>query len=203
MHPVPKGIIPGRYALVALVAAFLFFTGVTFAADPALTTRLYDYGPGISSQPAKALDFGDNKIALGESGRALYACQLKVYVVEPVSRYRDYGGHNYEFGFLDFAIDTALNLDYQVPFNKTATWDPAQNGIGTIDGSNIMVIAVIFNHMEGFPQFSYIYQGDTGDPFTAYLADACAAAIPGQTGYNETTGGYTHTVFLEECTWDG
>lgn len=200
MHQATKGITPLRCSLFALLAAFLFLTGITFAADPAMTTNLDDYGLGISSQPAKELDLGENGIILGESGRALYACQLKVYVVEPVSRYRDANGHNYEFGFLDFAIDTALNLDYQVPLNKTVTWDPALNGIGTIDGSNIMVIAVIFNHMEGFLQYSHT---DPDLLFTAYLADACAAALPGQTGYNEATGGYTHTVFLEECTWDG
>jgi hypothetical protein len=62
-----------------------------------------------------------------------------------------------------------------------------------------MVIAVIFNHMEGHQNYS---DPPGGSPFTAYYGDACAAAEPGQTGYNETTGGYTHTVFLEGATSD-
>jgi hypothetical protein len=183
----------------------MFLTGSAVADEFPGATRLDDVGLGVSGNPAEAPNIGGEQVKIGADGRAPYFCQLKVYVVEPVSRYRDNAGHNYEFGFLDFAIDTALNLEYQVPFNKTVSWDPALNGIDDpIYSDNIKVIAVIFNHMEGFPQYSYIVPGyPLGDPFTAYHADACAAAEPGETGYNEVAGGYTHTVFLEEATWDG
>jgi hypothetical protein len=195
----------GNWKGIVLLAAFILLTGNALADENFPATRLNNSEIGDNFQLFEQHDSYKREFTPGADGRAPYFCQLKVYIVEPISRYRDNNGINYEFGFLDFAIDTALNLQHQIPFNKTVTWDPDLNEIsGGISESNIKVIAVFFNHIEGFPQYSYIQPGyPVDDPFVAYHADACAAAEPGETGYNEVAGGYTHTVFLEEATWDG
>lgn len=188
-------------ALLFSLAVFLCLNGVLLASDQQSVLPQEIRSAMESATQQKAVDNAAEGISLGSNGRALYACNLKIYVVEPVSRYRDYQGHNYEMGFLDFAYDTSLNLDYQVPFSRSLSWDPAANGVSSITENNIMVIAVLFNHLEGFPKI--MTDGETNVPFTAYYSDACAAALPGETGYNEAGGGYTHTVFLEEGTQSG
>jgi hypothetical protein len=47
------------------------------------------------------------------------------------------------------------------------------------------------------------YSGFGTNPFDAYYVDASAGAFPGETGYNETDTGFTHSVFVEksDVTW--
>jgi len=191
----------GRIVYVTLfsLAIFLCLTGLLAASDLQSRVILKDSPAIEAAAPNAGQETGTEGVSLAGNDRALYPCQMKIYVVEPTSRYKDYYGHTYEFGFLDFAYDTSLNLDYQVPFSRTINWDPAANGVGTIQQSNIMVIAVIYNHLEAHPSFTT--DGSDTIPFTAYYSDACAAAIPGEIGYNDDSGPYTHTVFLEEATW--
>ncbi len=137
----------------------------------------------------------DQQVSLGEQGRGLYQGNLRIYVVEPDSRWEHEDGVAWHNGFLGFAYDTSLALAYQQTFNRSLTWTPPASLI-PIDQSNIKVIAVIYNTMEGYPADSDPYSEE--GLFTAYYCDATAAAEPGETGYNETTASSTHTVFLEE-----
>jgi hypothetical protein len=190
-----------RLVQVMLFSLVIFFylSGFLLASDQQSVLPADIRSEIGAASPQSQVNDATEGISQGLNSRGTYASQLKVYVVEPISRYKDYSGHSYEMGFLDFAIDTSLNLEYQVPFSKTAEWDPAQNGVGSIQGDNIMVIAVLFNHLEGHP--AYTTDGEDTYPFTAYYSDATAAALPGETGYNDASGDYTHTVFLEEGTW--
>lgn len=119
-----------------------------------------------------------------------YTGRLRVYVVEPVSRWNNYNQKPYHFGFLDFAFNENISLESQVTLKKSITWD------GDATESNIMVIAVVSN--------SHQNQGyanpPRGYPFIAYYTDATAAAKPGHIGYNSVTTNFTHTVFIEEAT---
>jgi Dockerin type I domain len=128
-----------------------------------------------------------------------YDGTLKIYIVEPISRWIDYDGYNFHFGFLGFAFDAPISLAYQESFNQSIIWDAAQAGYDPIADSNIMVIAVLFNS-EGNPAYS---TPPDSFPFTAYYVDGAAAAIPGQEGTNEVDGDFTHVVFLEAAlaTW--
>jgi len=128
--------------------------------------------------------------------RGQYQGNLRVYVVEPDSRWANQDGGSWYNGFLAFACDTMLSLNYQEQFNKSLSWTPVAS-LSPIDESNIMVIAVMFNKMEGHTSNSNYPPDDDGE-FIAYYADAAASAIPGETGYNDAAGEYTHTVFLEE-----
>ncbi len=121
---------------------------------------------------------------------APYTGRLRVYVAEPVSRWNMYNGQPYHFGFLGFAANEAVSSDPQDTFQISITWN------GDVTEQNAIVMAVVYN--------SESHQGyahpPSGNPFTAYYTDATAAATPGNTGYNEVTEDFTHTVFVEEAT---
>lgn len=125
-----------------------------------------------------------------------YGGQLRVYVVEPVSRWDDYDGNPYHYGFLDLAIDEILSIEYNDSYNKQVTWDAQQAGYDNVEEENIMVIAAIFNP-KGNIKYSY---PPNSNPFIAHYVDAAAAATPGTTGENTVTENFTHTVFVEEGT---
>ena len=122
-----------------------------------------------------------------------YNGHLRVYIVEPESRWIMENGDPYHYSFLDFAVDEEISIDYS--YNKNITWNP--NLGGGIDEDNIMVIGAVFNSTP-HERFSYV-----NHPFDAYFVDAAAAAIPDSIGYNKLTNEFTHTVFTEEgtATW--
>jgi hypothetical protein len=122
-----------------------------------------------------------------------YNARVKVYVVEPESRWSDYYYTPYGMGFLAFAYDTVVTMNYLDSLNRTITWDGAAAGFGDIQQDNIMVIAVIFS---GDSTLKYS-DPPLGYPFYAHAVDAAAAATPSQQWPNSTSGGYTHTVFVE------
>lgn len=125
------------------------------------------------------------------TSQSSYTGRLRVYVVEPVSRWNMYNGQPYHFGFLGFAVNEQISIEDT--YQKSVTW------AGDISESNAMVMAVVFNSE---PHQGYAHP-PSGHPFTAYYTDATAAATPGNTGYNTVTTGFTHTVFVEEgtATW--
>ena len=128
-----------------------------------------------------------------------YGGHLRVYVIEPISRWDDYDGNPYHYGFLDFAVDEKLSIKYLGVYNKQVTWNSSEAGYENIEENNIMVIAAIFNpkgcYKFAFPPFAHL--------FKAYYVDAAAAATPGTTGFNTVNEDFTHTVFIEEgtATW--
>lgn len=119
-----------------------------------------------------------------------YNGHLRIYIVEPVSRWNNYNNEPYHFGFLGYAYNENISIDQQTPFQKSITWN------GDVTESNVMVIAVVFNSHQNK---GYAYP-PRKNPFVAYYTDATAAATPGHTGYNSVTTNFTHTVFAEEAT---
>jgi len=132
----------------------------------------------------------NNESANGVVTSAPYTGRLRLYVVEPVSRWDMYNGQPYHYGFLGFAYNGAISIDPADTYTNSITWN------GDITESNAMVMAVVFN--------SESHQGyanpPAGNPFTAYYTDATAAATPGNTGYNVVNEDFTHSVFVEEAT---
>jgi hypothetical protein len=132
-----------------------------------------------------------------------YDCRLRVYVVEPESRWTDNTGfYHYDYGFLGFGLDSLLSVPYQQPTEVTGTWDVSQSSfVSDIASDNIMVIAVLFNAQDDGTGISDPYYDDPyGSPFTIYPVDAAAGATPGNPGADVAVGGSTHTVFIEEST---
>ncbi len=134
-----------------------------------------------------------------DSSQLAYSGMLRVYIVEPTSRWDNYDGDPYHFGFLDYAVEEELALPYGDTVEQTITWDPAAAGYSDVSPDNVMAIAAVFNPraQEGhaYPPFR--------NPFDAYYVDAAAAASPGETGQNVNDGQFTHTVLVEEgtATW--
>ncbi len=124
---------------------------------------------------------------------SVYNGTLRVYVVEPVSRYADSYGVPFDFGLLDFAYNQSISLGYTDTIRQTVIWNSASFGV--IQQDNIMVLAAVSNG-EGHTAYS-----SPGPPpsylFTANWIDAAAAAIPGQTGTDTASGSFTHNVLIE------
>jgi len=124
-----------------------------------------------------------------------YTGTLRIFIVEPVSRWDDRGGDPYRFGLLDIAAADAISVG-STAWEQTYSWDGDNHGYGNITSGNIAVIAVIFNSVgevkDAVPPYGYYY--------TSYPADAAALATPGSPGQNTTSPGFTHTVFAEEGT---
>ena len=80
-----------------------------------------------------------------------YDGHLRVYIVEPESRWNDAQGHPYHFGALALPIDKSLAIPQSQPcqlgdtYTFTKTWFGALNGFGDITEDNIMVIAAVFD----------------------------------------------------------
>ncbi len=129
-------------------------------------------------------------------GSLPYQGHLRIYVVEPESRWNNYDGEPYHFGFLDFAFNDMISLEYQEVFTNSITWDGNQAGFGDIQENNIIVMAALFN-----PEIHKGYSNPPmGFPFEAHYVDAAAAATPGNSASNTVNEEFTHTVFVEEAT---
>lgn len=127
-----------------------------------------------------------------------YQGYLKVYVVEPLSRWNDYDGDPYHYGFLDFAYDGDIEVSDSL--TKELSWNPSWKSNWDIDKDNIMVIAVLFN---GQSELRYSIPDTQQNEFDAYFVDAAAAATPDTHGYNTVNDEFSHTVFTEKgsVTW--
>ncbi|RKX24507.1 MAG: hypothetical protein DRP45_08055 [Candidatus Zixiibacteriota bacterium] len=128
------------------------------------------------------------------SSRAAYSGTLRVYVAETESRWDDDWGRPFHYAFLGFAAVDEINIADLEVWDTTLTWDASAAGFGDVTEGNLTVFAVLFNsagHIEDLrPGYGYW--------FTAHDGDATAAAHPGESGRNDTTAGFTHTVFVEE-----
>ncbi len=125
-----------------------------------------------------------------------YRGNLKVYVVEPLSRWGEVDGSPYPFALLDFAYDKDIEVSDSL--TKDISWNPYY--VGNVNADNLMVIAVLFNEQS---EIRYSSSNNQQRPFDAYFTDASAATIPDNTGYNTVNEEFTHTVFIEKGSASG
>ena len=89
----------------------------------------------------------DITITVKNTGSGLYVGYLRSYVTEILSRWRNYAGDPYHFGFLDYAIKKIVILGPQKSRTFTMTWNGAANHgnltFPDIIDDNIMVIASV------------------------------------------------------------
>ena len=111
--------------------------------------------------------------------RSTYDGHLRVYIVEPVSRWDDSWYLPFHFGFLDYAVDSAISISGSETIDITYDWYSPDHGFASFSSDNIMVIAAVFNS-EGHP--AYAYPQGPSYPFTAHYVDAAAGALPGAPG---------------------
>ncbi len=131
--------------------------------------------------------------------QATYDGTVRIYVVEPESRWDDNNGDPFDFGFLDFAQVQTISVPDADTYSNSLSWDPAANGWTGVTSDNIEIIVVLFDddyvETDAYPPYGYY--------FNAYYVDAACAALPGIPGRNISDAEYTHTVFLEEGTATG
>ncbi len=132
------------------------------------------------------------------SDNATYLGMIRVYVCERISDHVDSDGVPYHNAFLSFALQTPVVLSNTDSLIWDTVWDGTAEGFPDLDSANTVVLAAIFDSA-GYPGQS----DPDGDSswFTVHEVDACAAAYPdGETGYNEVTESFTHSVFVDEAT---
>ena len=153
------------------------------------------------ADPGWAVDVSTDIVppASPKGAEDLYAGTVRVFLVEPMGRWTDSRGYFYKNALLDSPIVSDVNINDGEVHYYSAVWDAADADhldVKFISEANIMAMGVIFNATEVYtparPPNEYW--------FYARYADAAAAATPGVPGRNEATGGFTHTVFIEEST---
>ena len=76
---------------------------------------------------------------------------VRAYIVEKISRYNNYDGDPYHFGFLDYAFDQTIELEPREKQSLSTVWtggdhqDKNGNDFSDIDYDNINVFVAFFN----------------------------------------------------------
>ncbi len=103
----------------------------------------------------------------------VYTGYLKVYITEINSRWADWDGKPYHYGFLDYAIDKSIEIEGNSEEIFSSGWKVGTSGYANVYPENLFVIAVVFSS-QSTQKFS--------DPpsntksFDAYYADVVKAA---------------------------
>jgi hypothetical protein len=192
---------------VILTISLLVFS-LTLPISSASTSDSFDFSRATAVENYDLPESSSTHLTLSADSRGNYNGNLKVYMVEKESRWKDYTNYyHYERGFLDFAFDTVLSLPYHQTYQQTKIWDARAAGWASdadsvyIRENNMMAIAVLFNsESDGINHSDPYYDDPEGAPFTIYPVDASAEATPGLPGYDTAYGSSTHTVFIEEGT---
>ena len=81
-----------------------------------------------------------------------YEGYLRIYIVEPESRWDNYDDEPYHYGFLDYAFNESISINYLETYEDTINWNGNQKGYGVIQEVKILVMAAIFK-----PEISVAY----------------------------------------------
>jgi len=119
-------------------------------------------------------NIGINISIQNKEGKA-YEGNLKAYVVEPTSRWKDHDGNPYNFGFLDFAFNEDVIIQKDEQIDKSKIWNATQAGYQGVERENIMVIAVLFSKDA---HTKYSDPPANNHEFNAHYVDAVAVAKP-------------------------
>ena len=104
-----------------------------------------------------------------------YNGHIRAYIVEIVSRWKDYADSDYHHGFLDFAFDQDITINSEETFTTSTIWDGSSWNNPDITMDNIQVILAVFNS-----EWNQGYSNPpSANPFDAYYVDETIAATPG------------------------
>lgn len=166
--------------------------GAGFVVFLAIVATAIGLGPNAMAETA-----GERLVSTDAKSPAdAYNGIVRVYVVEPTSRWTDAFLNPYSFGFLDFALQSPLEIGDGQTWTAETVWNGQLAGFGDIQANNIAVMVAVFNdeaHVtDALPPFGFW--------FNAYHVDAAVKAEPGEVVTDQATLPYTHTVFIEEGT---
>ncbi|MBC7128137.1 MAG: Ig-like domain-containing protein [Thermoplasmatales archaeon] len=100
-----------------------------------------------------------------------YSGYLKVYVVEPTSRWKDARGNPFHFALLGYAIKREINIEKNEKMRIDAVFNEATNK------ENVMAIAVVFRNQS---EMRYSDPPSDTHAFLANFVDACIASPPAE-----------------------
>ena len=129
-----------------------------------------------------------------------YEGRLRVYIVQPLSRWKNHDGELYHFSFVAFPFitqprflcskfDEDISIGYLDTYSKTVNWK------GFVRENNVMVVAGVYDARSELKD-SY----NNEHPFYAHYLDAAAGARPGETRFNTVNNNFTHSVIVEVAT---
>ncbi len=131
--------------------------------------------------------------------RDAYDGTVRVYIVEPTSRYQDGQLTPYDFGMLDFALVREVVVPDASVWDTTIVWEGIPVGFHDVQQNNIMAIVTVSNVDSTLTDANPPH----GYHFYAHYVDATAAASDGSPGRNEVWDDFTHSVFVEEASESG
>lgn len=120
-----------------------------------------------------------------------YAGHLRVYLTEINSRWNDYNGTSYHYGFLDYLLNENITVEAQGTLTRMSTMD-----VGALDPANLMVVAAVFN-ATAHPGYA---KPPNGNPFNAYYTDVTAGKrvaegnLPPEVGITNPKNGRLHIL---------
>jgi thiol-disulfide isomerase/thioredoxin len=119
-------------------------------------------------------------VEITNQGNSYYFGKIRSYVTEIESRWTDYSGEPYHFGFLDYALNKVIFLKKGESKTFTGIFDGTSDHGGQtypdITSDNIMVISTISNFI---PHYKLGYQGERyTQSYFAYYIDQTSAATP-------------------------
>lgn len=120
-----------------------------------------------------------------------YKGYLRLFVAQPVSRFRNDLDQPHLHGVLGIPLDLQITLN----FPDTLKGDIVYNDTGMY-ADNIEVIGAVYE-FTGRTSYS---DPPSGNPYTSRWVDAATVATPGNPGVDAATPPYTHTVFVEYVT---
>lgn len=191
-NPIAQDRFWGHYKGKAIPTIFFdggFNQTVGSGTTPEQTKLLYrPYIEGAGERPVHPIELNtsvighddatlDITITVKNTGSGPYFGYVRSYVTEISSRWINYHGDPYHFGFLDYAIKKIVFLGPQKSRTYTMTWDgAAKHGNMTfadIDDNNIMVIASVAHwqpHMVGAVEY-------IGSHFAFYVDQTTGALV--------------------------
>ena len=120
-----------------------------------------------------------------------YTGFLRLFVVEPLSRWKASDSKNFYNGFLNLPLDSSIVLADGTRYHLRYYWTHTHSNI---QENNIAVAATIVNN-----DWSINYSNPpSGASFYAFPVDAATFASAGETDSNKTAPGFTHTVWAED-----
>jgi PKD repeat protein len=133
----------------------------------------------------------ETTVLIHNAGDASYNGLLRVYLTEIVSRWNDYDGNAYHYGFLDYL----LNEEITIAAGDTITRSNSTDG-ADLDPENLMVIATVFNATahDGYAN------PPSENPFNAYYVDATDGVrisegnLPPEIGISNPKSGRLHLM---------
>ncbi|MBU1941689.1 MAG: hypothetical protein KKC68_07945, partial [Candidatus Thermoplasmatota archaeon] len=121
----------------------------------------------ISSEYRNDTETIKTELVITNFDTSIYTGNLRVYLVEKISRWNDYNGSKYKNAFLAYRFNTDIEIPAQDAINFSDSF-----AVGDLDPENLRLIAVVF---EEDTHQGYARPPDQ-NPFDAHYADASAAA---------------------------